>query len=293
MHYYREFIEISIPELPVRAVITNNQEEIITADAHLHSEMEMIRVLEGTITIHFNSHSLTLKKGELILINSMVVHSTTTPEDIMTKIFVLQFNPSSLYAQPHFSKYQWLLSFINQVDDFYHLFTKESKEPHKEIIELVDKIITEFTLKEISYDISIKAYLYRILSLLYRHNFLPLNMPSLKDNKDIFVKLEPIFQYTEIHYREEISVSAISDIVHFNYSYFCRLFKKATGRSYIEYLNYVRISIAEELLRTTNLPITAILEQTGYTSLSYFNRVFKHLKGVSPAVYRRHITAFL
>ena len=293
MNYYREFIEISIPELPVRAVITNNQEGIITADAHLHTEIEMIRVLEGTITIHFNQHSLTLNKGELILINSMVVHSTTTPDNITTKIFVLQFNPSSLYAQPIFSKHRLLLSFINQANCSYHFFTTDN-DSDKEISELINKIIAEFSLKEVTYEISIKSYLYRILSLFYRCNILPLKTPALlNENHDLFIKLEPVFQYTELHFMEDITVGTISDLAHFNYSYFCRLFKKATGKSYIDYLNFVRVSAAEELIRTTDLPITVILDRTGFASLSYFNRVFKHLKGVSPAVYRKHMIDLL
>jgi AraC-like DNA-binding protein len=294
MHYYREFIEISIPELPVRAVISDNQEGIITADAHLHTEIEMLRVLEGTITIHFSHESLTLNKGELILINSMVVHSTTTPDNTFTKIFVLQFNPSSLYNQPIISKYRFLLTFINQADCPYYLFSLIDNNPQKEIDELISKIILELTLKEITYEISIKSYLYRILSLLYRFNILLYKTPDiLAEHHDLFIKLEPIFEYTESYYMEDISVTTLSDMTHFNYSYFCRLFKKATGNSYIEYLNYVRVTVAEELIRTTNLPIITILERTGFSSLSYFNRVFKRLKGISPAVYRKHMKDFL
>jgi len=88
---------------------------------------------------------------------------------------------------------------------------------------------------------------------------------------------------------DNISVEEISAMAHFNYSYFCRLFKKATGKSYIDFLNYVRISVADELLRTTDLPISLILEKTGFTSLSYFNRVFKNLNGLSPSAYRKQM----
>ncbi len=294
MHYHREFIEISMPALPVRCVITNSTEATITADAHLHSEIELIRVLEGNMTIHFNQQNITLYTGDLIFINSMVVHATSIPDHLTTKIFVLQFNPTALYTQPIFSKHQHLLSFINQTDCLFHLFTQKEQAPHKEIEELIEKIIFEFIHKEITFEMSIKSYLYRILSLFYRSNMLQLKTPDLlSKNNELLNKLEPIFNYTESHYMEDITVEDISDMAHFNYSYFCRLFKKATGKSYIEYLNYVRISMAEELLRTTNLPISTLLERTGFTSLSYFNRVFKQHKGISPSVYRKYMTDLL
>ena len=75
--------------------------------------------------------------------------------------------------------------------------------------------------------------------------------------------------------------------------YFCRLFKKGTGKSYIDYLNYVRVSTAEELLRTTDLSISIIMEKTGFTSLSYFTKVFKNQNGISPSSYRKHIRSFI
>jgi len=109
------------------------------------------------------------------------------------------------------------------------------------------------------------------------------------DQYELFSKLEPIFTYTELHFMEEVSVEQISRMTHFNYSYFCWIFKKATGESYIDYLNYVRISVVEELLRTTDLPISVLLERTGFTSLSYFNRVFKSKNSINPSVYRKQM----
>lgn len=75
-------------------------------------------------------------------------------------------------------------------------------------------------------------------------------------------------------------------MLHLNKDYFCRLFKKATGTSVIEYLNFARVCKAEELLKS-DMNITDIAYTVGFSSLSYFNRSFNKYKGYSPTCYRK------
>jgi AraC-like DNA-binding protein len=69
--------------------------------------------------------------------------------------------------------------------------------------------------------------------------------------------------------------------------YFCRVFKKATGFTLIEYVNAVRVSQACRLLRETDSSITVIAGQCGFDSDTHFGRVFKGIMHVSPSKYRR------
>jgi len=251
MQYRRESIESTMPDLPLRVVIKSSDDSTITADAHLHPEIELIRVLKGSLTIHFLTESITLLEGQLVFINSRVVHSTTLIKSISTKILVLQFNASTLNNQPIFTKHHLLLSFMNQDDCLFKLLSTETNPHHNKIAELTDHIYYELDHKEIGFKLSIKSFLYRILALLQRshmlHQVAPLQ-PGVND--ELLYKLEPIFDYTQDHYMEPISTEVITEIIHFTYSYFCRLFKKLTHKNYIDYLNYIRISAAEALLRT-------------------------------------------
>lgn len=70
-------------------------------------------------------------------------------------------------------------------------------------------------------------------------------------------------------------------------SYLSRIFRKVTGFSVVEYLNFVRVRKAQELLKGSRMRITEISESTGFGNITYFERVFRSLSGQSPAQYRR------
>ena len=97
----------------------------------------------------------------------------------------------------------------------------------------------------------------------------------------------PVIQYTQTHYVEPISLKLASDIIHVDKSYFCRLFKKAIGISYLEYVYFLRIAKAEELLLRTKKTVTEIANETGFPSSAYFTKVFKKRKGYTPTFYKK------
>lgn len=80
-------------------------------------------------------------------------------------------------------------------------------------------------------------------------------------------------------------------LCHMSYSYFSRMFKKVVHRSFREYLNYIRISKSELLLATTDLSITDIAMQTGFSTSSYFIQQFKLYKKISPKQFRKKFIA--
>jgi AraC-like DNA-binding protein len=68
--------------------------------------------------------------------------------------------------------------------------------------------------------------------------------------------------------------------------YFCKLFKRATGLNFTEYLSNVRIEKAKNLLMNRNLRVSEIAYEVGFQSLTHFNRVFKGSVRQSPSEYR-------
>ena len=74
--------------------------------------------------------------------------------------------------------------------------------------------------------------------------------------------------------------------VNLNKEYLCRLFKKATKKTISDYINLVRISKASEFLKK-NISISEVAMMSGFSSLSYFNKVFKDYKHCSPGTYKK------
>jgi AraC-like DNA-binding protein len=93
-------------------------------------------------------------------------------------------------------------------------------------------------------------------------------------------------QFIAEHQTEEISLEQVAKSVHTSKFYFCKMFKKATGINFTDYLSRVRTERAKNLLLNQNLRISEIAYEVGFQSLTHFNRVFKRILGQSPTDYR-------
>lgn len=90
----------------------------------------------------------------------------------------------------------------------------------------------------------------------------------------------------EERYNENLSLEEICEKIAVSKTYFCYLFKRETGMSLWNYLTFVRLNHARELLETTELKNYEIAFQVGYENPSYFSRLFKKYEGVTPNEYR-------
>lgn len=91
------------------------------------------------------------------------------------------------------------------------------------------------------------------------------------------------------HQDEAISLGAVARAVNTSSFYFCKLFKKATGLNFTEYVSRVRIEKAKALLLNPNARISEVAYEVGFQSLTHFNRVFRRIVGQSPTDYRRRL----
>ena len=86
---------------------------------------------------------------------------------------------------------------------------------------------------------------------------------------------------------ERLSLTDLSAKAGVSPSYFSTVFKKVTGMRLVSFINLKRLQIAKELLRTTELKVSAVSSDAGFNDLSHFNRVFKGELDMSPLRYRR------
>lgn len=96
-----------------------------------------------------------------------------------------------------------------------------------------------------------------------------------------------IQDYIREHYSEKITLEFAASYVFMSPAHFSKLFKRNTGKNFVDYLGEFRIEKAKRLLLESSLLIYQISEQTGYTSFNYFTKVFKKYTGVTPEEYRQ------
>jgi AraC-like DNA-binding protein len=93
--------------------------------------------------------------------------------------------------------------------------------------------------------------------------------------------------FIQNNFNNKIALKQVADLLHLTESNFCKFFKKATGKTYSDYLNEMRINEACRLLVQTEKSVNQIAFDCGFETLSYFNRVFLNKKGITPSGYRK------
>ena len=93
--------------------------------------------------------------------------------------------------------------------------------------------------------------------------------------------------YIFSHYARELPLEEVAHYMGMKPTYFSRVFKQATGRCFIEFVNRLRISKSCELLADGQKPVTDVCFESGFNNISNFNRRFQQLKGMTPSHYRR------
>ena len=95
-----------------------------------------------------------------------------------------------------------------------------------------------------------------------------------------------LMAYIEEHYAEEYTLEELALKFHIDSSYLSHLFVKRTGVSFSYFRNSIRIQHAKEMLLNTRKSVSEIALEVGYGSVSYFNRVFKEVVGITPLRFR-------
>ena len=98
-------------------------------------------------------------------------------------------------------------------------------------------------------------------------------------------RMNRIQVYIACNAKRDITLDDVACHVGMNRTSFCIFFKKATGKTFVTYLNEYRIELACRLLKQRKASVAEICYQVGFNNVPYFNRVFKKMKGVSPGGY--------
>ena len=102
--------------------------------------------------------------------------------------------------------------------------------------------------------------------------------------------MEKAKAYISENYSQLLSVKEVAEHVHLNPEYFTRLFKKETGKNIKNYIVDCKMTLAKDLLATSNLPVSMVALEVGYTNFSHFTQIFKKIENMTPSEYRLRVT---
>ena len=242
--------------------------------AHLHEAMEILFCLNGSVRIHIEHEHLTLQRNQLIVFDSKEVHSIHSDSKLYMFLCI------------HVDKKQ--LSVYCPDLELYHLKCRpvsldDSKSTqYIHLCQLAhDLTRTNVENKNTSAMRSDGTALLMLADLIRYFSVysLPGTTTGTGQSNDI---LRKIISYVNEHYTEKLSLEEVANQVGFSREYFCRFFKQHMGITFLRYLNEVRISHAGRILMNTDKSISEVMQESGFTNQTIFNRLFKEIYGMTP-----------
>jgi AraC-like DNA-binding protein len=126
----------------------------------------------------------------------------------------------------------------------------------------------------------------RLLSLFAQHLSILSNQLVVRREKNESTNMTRARQFIEDHQAEPLSLGRIAHVANISRHYFCKMFKKATGINFTDYLSRVRVEKSKTLLLNPNSRISEAAFACGFQSMTNFNREFKRIVGRSPTQFR-------
>lgn len=246
--------------------------------SHWHQHLEVIYMLKGGMTITTNNDIFTLDQNDMFLVNSGEVHMTQVSRQ--STIVLLQVPYAFLKTSiPEMETSQFLSYFSNE--------TLGNIDSYKKIKQYLEDLNTIYDEKEKGYSFLFNEKLNKLIYELYINFSFTKPLSKIKSTEKTRDYLQTAIDYMLDHFKEHISLNDISKHLALNPEYFCRLFKKHIGFTFLEYLNQIRLSHIYNMLMTTDKSIMVIIEENGLSNYKVFNRLFKKTYGCTPSQARK------
>ena len=131
------------------------------------------------------------------------------------------------------------------------------------------------------------AFIHTLIYLLSIGSPSPLMHEARARSEVADTQMLEVAAYINEHYSDELSLDVISERFYISKNSLCARFREAMSCSVMQYLGFVRLSRAKELLATTSKSMEEISDLCGYSSPNYFSLIFKKSVGISPRNYKK------
>lgn len=238
---------------------------------HWHENIEILYFRQGSAVVYCDTVPYSLTDGEIIVINSGTLHSidAETPECFYDCLIV----DKNYMQDAGFPLDEVHLSNIVK-DSVCGLY--------------FDEIRKELAAKNPYYKIAVKSCILGLFTRLYRISE-KRSVPAAQSPGKKLEMVRSAISYIRQHYKEEITIEDICRHVGFSKYYFCHEFKKITGKTVVDTINFLRCSHARSLLETGLYNVAESAEKSGFSNLSYFTRTYKKYMGFLPSETIEHI----
>jgi AraC-like DNA-binding protein len=252
---------------------------------HYHDEYELHLIVASTGKTFVGDYIGSFQPGHLVLTGPRLPHNWVTldpPVDgIALRDLVLQFPhlpleraadyvPELIELKPLLQRAKHGIEFFDMSDivEKYWYRIKDSQSMAR--FGIFCELMSELS----------KCTSYRLLS------HVPMRSA---DNSQQLEQIELVLSKITEHFSEEVSAVDFARELNMSGTQFSRFFKRATGNTFTDFLNQIRVNRACQLLSTSDRQITQICYEVGFNNVANFNRRFLEVKGMTPRAYRQQV----
>ncbi len=280
---YSEYIEKKRrgrPGFPISYYYVTPSYHQYVMEAHWHNELEIIRVLDGKFLAHVDNEERIMNAGDVLFIDGGCIHRGV-PQNCSYECIVLDLNILRKQSQDAMEKY---VSPIVSAQKEINCFLQNSNSP---LIESIDKLCTALRNEEPYYELNVYSTLYEIIANLYKGGHVQNKVASKHNSQREIMSI--LLDYVDAHYNERISLTDLAQKANMNEKYLCRIFYNYTSKTPIAYINELRVEKACYDMQIKNATVTEAAINCGFNDLSYFTKVFKSVKKITPTQYKKSI----
>lgn len=252
---------------------------------HWHYFCEILYVIEGTASITCNDQSYNISKGDFVFFHPQSLHSIFGEKHV--KYYVIKFDLSLIkMSGSHIASLQKMI-LAAQGNSSAPIVVPGEKFEKFDIIAFFETCINEVNEKNYGYDLCIQSYLTSMLTFLLRiwrtYGFQTDEATRIVPTSN---SMQSIIEYIDENLNQPLRVEDLATMCNMSYSYFAKQFHTIYGRSCKEYIAFMRISRAKDLLQFTNYDLNYIAQETGFADCSHLIRTFRKLENTTPKQYR-------
>ena len=264
---------------PSELPITISYATVYEYPLHWHNAIEIIYVLKGKVNISIDTDNFELFENEIEIINedeTHVIHS-----DIDNRILIFHIDPD--FFEKYYADIKNIFFYTNSSDEG----AQESPE-YEELRSFLARLLCEAVQMQENYDEEIESILIKLLfHLVNNFHYLIQEQDSLKDNSIQLERYQRISKYIFNNYNNNITLQAIAKKEFLSPHYLSHEIKNTTGYNFTDLLNLTRIEESVKLLLDTEMSISEISEEVGFSHTRYFNKNFKLFYNCTPLQFKR------
>lgn len=244
---------------------------------HWHGEYEIIRVLEGRLHLTLDGRRYVAGPGDIYFLPEGILHGGA-PVVCLYECLVFDLHAVLEGNQICKKEIAPLLRREKQVRLHFSAADRETAP-------WVNRMMEAMKRREDGYRLQVLGALYSLLGGLLEARDWEQAPPVSGKVARRLTDFKDVLSLIKRRYQEDLTLDDLAACAGMNKKYFCRFFKEMTRYSPIDYLNYYRVESACEQLVTTEKNISEIAVGCGFNDTSYFTKVFRKYKGMTPTQY--------